>query len=166
MSLYKSVVDNLLYTNIAKCRYSIPLSHLQVGHKRQLSHPSLCVTLHKYEKACQPSQNRIQEGNDSQRSALADGDTQAYVAVSRGNTLMNRLPTDTEEKYFLSQEQHGRRLLLKRRTWHSFWQIGIFRLIIATGICFLLLIGLAMLVYPGRTMADPYQHAMRFSRIF
>ena len=138
-----------------------------MASERQLSHPSLFVTLHEYEKACQPSQNRIQEGNDSRRrSALADGDAQAYVAVSRGNTPMNRLPTGTEEKYFLSQEQHGRRLLLKRRTWHAFWQIGIFRLIIATGFCFLLLTGLAMLVYPGGTMTDPYHHAMRFSRTF
>ena len=92
----------------------------------------------------------------------ADGDTQAYLAVSTGNTFMNTLRTDTGEKRLPSQEQNERGFLLKRRSWNAFWQIGVFRLIVATGICFLLLTGIAMLLYPGGTMTDPHQHGYAF----
>lgn len=92
----------------------------------------------------------------------ADGDKQAYLAVSTGNTFMNTLRTGTGEKRLPSQEQNERGFLLRRRSWNAFWQIGVFRLVVATGICFLLLTGIAMLMYPGGTMTDSHQHGYAF----
>ncbi len=47
---------------------------------------------------------------------------------------------------------------MRRRLWNAFWQIGVFRLLVAAGICFFLLTGIAMLLYPGGTMTDPHRH--------
>ena len=53
-------------------------------------------------------------------------------------------------------------MLVRRHSWNAFWQIGVFRLLVAVGICFLLLMGIAMLLYPGGTMTDPHQHRYAF----
>jgi hypothetical protein len=58
--------------------------------------------------------------------------------------------------------QKGRVILVRRPSWNAFWQIGVFRFLIADGICFFLLIGIAMLFYPGGTMTDPHQHGYAF----
>lgn len=75
---------------------------------------------------------------------------------------MNTLPTDIGEKKLLSREKNARRFRLAGRSWQSFWQFGVFRFIIATGICFLILTGIAMLFYPGGTMTDPHVHGYAF----
>jgi hypothetical membrane protein len=75
---------------------------------------------------------------------------------------MNTLRTGTGEKKLPSQEQKGSVLLLRRRSWNAFWQIGVFRLAVAAGILFFLLIGIAMLLYPGGTMTDPHRHGYAF----
>ena len=75
---------------------------------------------------------------------------------------MNTLPTDIGEKKLFSREQNERRFLLKGRSWQAFWHFGVFRFIIATGICFLVLTGIAMLFYPGGTMTDPHVHGYAF----
>ncbi len=75
---------------------------------------------------------------------------------------MNTLHTGTGEKKLPSQEQKGRGFLLRRRSWNAFWQIGVFRLIVAASICFFLLTGIAMLLYPGGTMTDPHRHGYAF----
>ena len=90
------------------------------------------------------------------------GDIQAFLAVSTGTTFMNTLPTDIGEKKLFSREQNERRFLLKGRSWQAFWHFGVFRFIIATGICFLVLTGIAMLFYPGGTMTDPHVHGYAF----
>jgi hypothetical protein len=92
----------------------------------------------------------------------ADGDTQTFLAVSTGSTFMNTSHTDTGEEKLLSQVQKGRVFLLRRRSWNAFWQIGVFRLIVAAGICFCLLTVIAMLLYPGGTMTDPHRHGYAF----
>jgi hypothetical protein len=69
---------------------------------------------------------------------------------------MSTLPT-TGEKILPSQEQNRSVFLLRRHVWNAFWQIGVFRFIVAFGIGFFLLTGIAMLVYPGGTMTDPHQ---------
>src|SRR6266487_2457768 len=66
------------------------------------------------------------------------------------------------EKKASSQGQKGRVFLVRRRSWNVFWQIGVFRLLIAVGICFFLLTGIAMLLYPGGTMTDPHRHGYAF----
>ncbi len=53
-------------------------------------------------------------------------------------------------------------VLLWKHTWNAFWQIGVYRLIIVAGICFFLLTGIAMLLYPGGTMTDPHRHGYAF----
>lgn len=75
---------------------------------------------------------------------------------------MNTLHTGTGEKKLPSQEQKGSGFLLRRRSWNTFWQIGVFRLIVAVGICFFLLTGIAMLLYPGGTMTEPHRHGYAF----
>jgi len=91
-----------------------------------------------------------------------DGDKQAYLAVSTGNTCMNTLHIGTGKKKPLSREKNARAFRLKGRSWQAFWQFGVFRFIIATGICFLILTGVAMLFYPGGTMTDPHVHGYAF----
>ncbi|TME12616.1 MAG: hypothetical protein E6I80_03555 [Chloroflexi bacterium] len=66
------------------------------------------------------------------------------------------------EKKASSQGQKGRVFLVRRRSWKVFWQIGVFRLLFAVGICFFLLTGIAMLLYPGGTMTDPHRHGYAF----
>ena len=66
------------------------------------------------------------------------------------------------EKKASSQGQKGRVFLVRRRSWNAFWQIGVFRLLVAVGICFFLLTGIAMLLYPGGTMTDPHRHGYAF----
>jgi hypothetical protein len=51
---------------------------------------------------------------------------------------------------------------MKERSWNVFWQNGVFRLIVAAGLCFFLLTGIAMLLYPGGTMTDPHRHGYAF----
>jgi hypothetical membrane protein len=51
---------------------------------------------------------------------------------------------------------------MKKRSWNVFWQNGVFRLIVAAGLCFFLLTGIAMLLYPGGTMTDPHRHGYAF----
>jgi hypothetical protein len=75
---------------------------------------------------------------------------------------MNTLPTDTGEKKLPSQEHKGREFLLRRRSWNAFWQIGVFRIIVAASIGFFLLTGIAMLLYPGGTMTDVHRHGYAF----
>ena len=75
---------------------------------------------------------------------------------------MNTLPTDIGEKKLFSREQNARRFRFKGRSWQAFWQCDVFRIIIATGICFLILTGIAMLFYPGGTMTDPHVHGYAF----
>jgi hypothetical protein len=75
---------------------------------------------------------------------------------------MESLPRDIGEKKLSSQEQNGREFRLKGRAWQAFWQSGVFVLIIATGVCFLILTGTAMLLYPGGTTTDPHLHGYVF----
>ena len=75
---------------------------------------------------------------------------------------MNTLHTEIGEKKLFSREQAARRFRFKGRSWQAFWQFGVFRFIIATGICFLILTGIAMLFYPGGTMTDQHVHGYAF----
>ena len=75
---------------------------------------------------------------------------------------MNTLHTEIGEKKLFSREQNARGFRFKGRSWQAFWQFGVFRIIIATGICFLILTGIAMLFYPGGTMTDPHVHGYAF----
>ncbi len=75
---------------------------------------------------------------------------------------MNTSSTHTGEEKLPFQGQNARRLLRIRGSWCAFWQIGVFRIIIATGICFLLLTSIAMLLYPGGTMTEPHRHGYAF----
>jgi hypothetical protein len=70
--------------------------------------------------------------------------------------------SEIREKKFPFQEEIRRGFRLKGRSWQAFWQCGVFRFIIATGICFLILTGIAMLFYPGGTMTDPHVHGYAF----
>jgi hypothetical membrane protein len=51
---------------------------------------------------------------------------------------------------------------VRRQSWNAFWQVGVFRLLVAVGIFFFLLMGIAMLLYPGGTMIDPHRHGYAF----
>ena len=75
---------------------------------------------------------------------------------------MNTLHTEIGEKKLFSREQNARGFRFRGRSWQAFWQFGVFRIIIATGICFLILTGIAMLFYPGGTMTDPHVHGYAF----
>jgi len=66
------------------------------------------------------------------------GDIQAFLAASIGHTFMNTLHTEIGEKKLFSREQDARGFRLKGCSWQAFWQCGVFRIIIATGICFLI----------------------------
>lgn len=52
---------------------------------------------------------------------------------------MNTLHTEIGEKELLSHEQDERGFWFKERSWQTFWQCGVFRFIIATGLRFLIL---------------------------
>jgi len=75
---------------------------------------------------------------------------------------MNTLLTKMGEKKLLSREKNERGFRLKGRSWQAFWQFGVFRYVIVTGIIFLILTGIAMLFYPGGTMTDPHVHGYAF----
>jgi hypothetical protein len=66
-----------------------------------------------------------------------NGDIQTFLAFTTGSIFTNTSPTDTGEKKLPSQAQNTSGFLLKMRSWHAFWQFGVFRFIIATGITLL-----------------------------
>jgi hypothetical protein len=52
--------------------------------------------------------------------------------------------------------------MMARLSRNTFWQLGIFRLTIAVCILFILLMVLAMFLYPGGTLADPHRQGYSF----
>ncbi len=75
---------------------------------------------------------------------------------------MHMLPNDMRENSFQLREHDRRAFRLKGRSWQAFWQSGVFVVIIASGVCFLILTGMAMLLYPGGTMTDPHVQGYAF----
>src|SRR5258707_1247534 len=49
-----------------------------------------------------------------------------------------------------------------RNVWNAFWQVGAFRITVASSVLFLVLTSVAMLFYPGGTLSNPRSHGYAF----
>src|SRR5215472_4087008 len=58
--------------------------------------------------------------------------------------------------------QHGAWIMNWSLPQNTFWQVGVFRIVVVLGLLFYLLITISMLLYPGGTKADPHTQGYSF----